>query len=487
MIKHAAKKAQLVGRSSISKLHAEKEIGSFGTLMQFIERAATYTRTPSSFIEGLKTCSHVLELTLPIKRDDGSLDFFVAYRAHHSNHTSPMSGGIRYAPNMQLEDVEALAGLATMKLACVDIPFGGANGGISVDPKDLSDKELERLTRRYAHELYKASFMGPGLDVLGPDMGTNSKIMAWMMDEYSQLAPGDTEAQGVVTGKPEASGGIHGREEAAGYGFYLALKQFLSNQNLAESTELSNKLNDKTYIIQGFGNSGYNISNFLYEKENAKIIGIVEIDGATYNKDGLDINALKKHYDKHSTVKGFSGGETHANGDAILFKPCDVLIPAASIATINNTNAHFLNCKIVAEGCNMPVSLKAEKYLINNGVTILPDLVMNSGAAISSYFEYVKNIGHISPGKLTKRWELRANESIMKYIAQLLGSELPTSELQVASDLEIMRSALEDSIITAVKSVELTAKRFAIGYRDAAYVNSLNRIYESVRFGHNSA
>ena len=487
MIRRIGKKAQLVGRSSISKLHAEKEITSTGILTHFMERAATYTRTPSSFVEGLKNCAHVLELTIPIKRDDGTLDFFIGYRAHHSNHTLPMSGGIRYTPNMVLEDVETLAGLATFKLACLDIPFGGAHGGISVNPKDLSDKELERLTRRYAHELYKASFMGPGLDILGPDMGTNPTIMAWMMDEYMQLAPNDTEAQGVVTGKPEASGGIHGRYEATGLGFYFALKQFFLNQNLAESLEVSNKLSDKTYIIVGFGNSGYHIAHFLHEKENAKIIGIVEIDGATYNKDGLDITALKQHYNKHTTVKGFDGGETYANGDHVLYKPCDVLIPAAALKTINNANAHFLNCKVVAEGSNMPLSLKAEEYLVNSGVVILPDIVMNSGGLVSSYFEYVKNIGHISPGKLTKRWELRANESIMKYIAQLLGSELPTSELHIASDLEIMRSALEDSMITSVKAVELTSKRFAIGYRDAAYVNALNRIYESVRFGHNTA
>ena len=482
-----AKKAQIVGRSSISKLTAEKELGSFSTLTQMIERAATYTRTPMSFIEGLKNCAHMIELTLPIKRDDGSLDFFVAYRAHHSIHTMPMAGGTRFVPDMQLDDVEALAGLQTIKLACADIPFGGAHGGISVNPSDLSDKELERLTRRYAHELFKANFMGPGLDVLGPDMGTNSQVMAWMMDEYIQLAPNDTEAQGATTGKPVQSGGIHGREEASGLGLYFGLKQFISNRNLAESVEVSRELSDKTYIIQGFGNTGSYIAKFLSEKENAKIIGVVEKDGATYNPDGLDIAALKRHYNKHSTVKGFDGGETAANGDDVLFKSCDVLILAANMKAIHAHNAHSLNCKIVAEGANMPVTLKAEEYLQNHGIVILPDVIMNTGGIVSSYFEYVKNIGHISPGKLTKRWELRSNEAMLKYIAKLLGTDMPTGQLYIASDLEIMRSALEDSIISSIKAVEITAKRFAIGYRDAAYVNALNRIYESVRFGQNVA
>lgn len=487
MLKQVIKKAPLVNRSSISKMNAEKEISSFTTLVHLMERAATYTRTPLSFVERLKNCAHVVELTLPIKRDDGSLDFFVAYRAHHSNHMMPMTGGIRYTPNMQLEDVEALAGLQTLKLACVDIPFGGSHGGISVDPRGLSDKELERLTRRYAHELFKASFIGPGLDVMAPDNGTDSKIMAWMMDEYIQLAPNDTEAQGVATGKPETSGGIHGREEASGLGFYYALRQFFSNPNLAESIEVSRKLSDKTYIIQGFGNTGYHIAKFLTEKENARIIGVVEIDGATYNPEGIDIPALKRHFDKHSTVKGFEGGETSPFGDTVLFKPCDVLITAAHMRTINIQNAHLLNCKVVAEGSNMPVTLKAEEYLVNHGVVILPDIIMNTGGIISSYFEYVKNIGHISPGKLTKRWELRSNEAILKYIAKLLGTDLPISELTIASDLDIMRTALEDTMINSVKALEVTAKRFAIGYRDAAYVNALNRIYESVRFGQNAA
>ncbi|OMJ93035.1 hypothetical protein SteCoe_4118 [Stentor coeruleus] len=487
MLKQAAKKAFQVGRSQIYKQHAEKEAGSFSHLCTLIDRAATYTRTPASFIESMKNCTHVLELTIPIKRDDGTLDFFNGYRAHHSNHTLPMKGGTRYVPNMTVEDVEALSGLTTMKLACVDIPFGGASGGISVDPTQLSEKELERLTRRYAHELFKASFMGPGLDVLGPDVGTNSKIMAWMMDEYIQLAPNDTEAQGVVTGKPEASGGIHGRDEADGFGFCIALKQFFLNQNLAESIEVSSNLHDKTYIIHGFGTTGYHIAKFLHEKEKAKIIGVVEGNGATFNKDGLDIVGLKAHYDKHKTVQGFSGGDTYTNGEEVLYKPCDVLIPAGDLRSINSSNSHFLNCKVVAEAANMPTTFKAEELLTSRGVVILPDVVMNSGGIVSSYFEYVKNIGHISPGKLTKRWELRANESIMKYIAQLLGTEMPTGELAIASDLDIVRAALEDSMISAVKNTENTAKRFAIGYRDAAYVNALNRIYESVRFGQNAA
>ena len=487
MLKQAAKKASLISRSSISKKTAEPEMGSFEQLHHFIDQAATFTRTPTDFIEGLKNCSHVLELTLPIRRDDGSLDFFTAYRAHHSTYTLPMKGGIRFVPDMKLDDVEALSGLNTFKLACVDAPFGGASGGISVDPKTLSEAELERLTRRYAHELFKASFMGPGLDCLGPDVGTNSKVMAWMMDEYIQLAPGDTEAQGVCTGKPVASGGIPGRDEAGGLGFYFALKQFLTNENFAESIDVSPTLNDKSYIVQGFGNNGYHAAKCLSERENVKVVGVVEIDGATYNKDGLDIDALKKHYDRHATVKGFNGGETFSNGDYVLYKPCDVLITAADVRSINMTNASFLNCKVIGECANMPVTHKAEEYLKSRGVVILPDLVMHSGGIISSYFEYVKNIGHISPGKLTKRWELKSNEAIMKYISSLLGTEMPLGELSIASDLDIMRSALEDSVVAAVKATELTSKRFAIGYREAAYVNSLNKIYESVRFGQNAA
>ncbi|CAG9324047.1 unnamed protein product [Blepharisma stoltei] len=482
MLKNVAAKGLIGKRSSLGRSEALRDIGMKEHVHRLFDRSSAYTRIPGSFVEGLKKCSHILEMQIPIKRDDGSIDIFEGFRAHHSIHALPLKGGIRFTPGLKLEDVEAVAALMTLKMAVVDIPYGGAHGGVSVDPSKLSKSELEQLTRNYARELTKSGFMGPSIDVAGPDIGTDSTTMAWVMDEYSKLAPNDTELLAVVTGKPEASGGIAGRVEATGRGFYYALHQFLSDLELTESLGLTNNLDNKSYIIQGFGNVGYYIAKFVTENAKGKIVGILEKDGGTYNPEGLDVKALKKHFDKHHTLKGFDGGDTYSYAEDILSKECDILVPAAIEKTINSENMHLLKCKIVAEAANMPITLKAEEYLLNHGVAILPDILMNAGGVITSYFEYVKNIGHISPGKLTKRWEMRSNEAILKFIAGLLETDLTHGELHVASDLDIVNNALEDLMTNSVKLTQKTANRFAINYRDAAYVNAINRIYENLRY-----
>eukprot|EP00361_Fabrea_salina_P001447 CAMPEP_0202430380 /NCGR_PEP_ID=MMETSP1345-20130828/3828_1 /ASSEMBLY_ACC=CAM_ASM_000843 /TAXON_ID=342563 /ORGANISM="Fabrea Fabrea salina" /LENGTH=377 /DNA_ID=CAMNT_0049041851 /DNA_START=333 /DNA_END=1466 /DNA_ORIENTATION=+ len=370
----------------------------------------------------------------------------------------------------------------TLKMACIDIPYGGAHGGVSVDPKELSSSELERLTRRYAQEIQRAGFMGPALDVPGPDMGTNTDTMAWLMDEYVQFSPNDTEAQASVTGKPEDSGGIPGRVEATGLGLYYALRTFMSDSDVTDPIEMSNQLGDKTYIIQGFGNVGYHSAKFIDEFEKGRIVGVIEWDGGTYNKEGLDIKALKRHFDRHQTVKGFDGGETYSRIDSILEKPCDIFLACAKECAINLSNVHLLKAKVICEGANMPVTSKAEDFLKKHGTIIFPDILMSSGGVISSFFEYVKNIGHISPGKLTKRWEQRSNQKVLETIGGIIGEELELESMDVVSDLELLRTALQDFMHDAVVSTINTSKRFAISYREAAYVNALNRVYENLRF-----
>ncbi|CAG9334334.1 unnamed protein product [Blepharisma stoltei] len=478
---------RLVGRTSlISKFsfstNESTDISVRDSIHRLIDRASMYTRIPGSFIDGLKKCSHVLELSIPLKKDNGQLAVFEAYRAHHSIHALPLKGGIRFAPNMRLADIEGVAALMTLKMACADIPYGGAHGGISVDPSSLSVLEQERLARAYAKELIKSGFMGPSIDVPGPDIGTDGRTMAWIMDEFLKIAPDVTEGLAAVTGKPEAAGGIAGRKEAAGLGFYFALKNFLEDEELVEPLELTKELKGKKIIIQGFGNVGYHVSKFLSENGKAKIIGVLDQNGGVYKATGLDITALKTYYDENKTLKGFTEGKHFDNPEDVLSKTCDIFIPAASENTITVNNSHLLKCKIVAEAANLPLSIKAEENLIKNGVAILPDIIMNSGGVISSYFEYVKNIGHISPEKLTKRWELKSNEKILQFLARILGTEVQNSDLQVASDLEIVNNALEDIIQNSVKTAKKTSKLYSISYKDAAYVNALNRIYENLRY-----
>lgn len=302
------------------------------------------------------------------------------------------------------------------------------------------------------------------------------------MDEYIQIAPDVTESLAAVTGKPEEAGGIAGRREAAGLGFYYALKAFLSETGLTETLGINTELTERKIIVQGFGNVGYHICKFLTEKGKSKIIGVIDKKSGVYNENGLDIEELKKYQIINYRVGGFPGGKSIENTDEILSMECDIFIPAATERTINSNNVHLLKCKIVAEGANLPVTLEAEDYLKKNGVVILPDIIMNSGAVISSFFEYVKNIGHISPGKLTKRWELRSNEAILRFIANLMDTDFSTDELTVASDLDIVNNALEDLMQVSVKRTQETSKTYMISYKDAAYVNALNRIYENMRY-----
>ncbi|CAG9327162.1 unnamed protein product [Blepharisma stoltei] len=407
-------------RSKFLKTKYDVDIGSLGTVHGLIDRSSLFTRIPKEFLNALKRSSHTIELTLPIKLDNGSIECFQAFRAHHSAHTYPLKGGVRYAPDMKIQDVEALSVLMTMKMACADIPYGGAHGGISVDPQYLSEAELERLTRKYARELKEFGFLGTSIDVLGPDIGTDSRVMGWIMDEYVQLAPNDLNSTAVVTGKPESIGGIAGRDDATGFGFYCAINEFLKYPETIERHDMTPCLDDKTVIIQGFGKVGRNIAKFLQEMGNAKIIGIIEKDGGTYNENGLNIAGLLKHFKRHRTVKGFNGGDTYLDGEDLIREKCDIYIPAAVENSINSENMREINCKIIAEAANLPIMLNAEKYLSNQGIVILPDIVMNTGGVITSYFEYVKNIGHISPDKLIRRWEFNSNEKIFLWVLIVL-------------------------------------------------------------------
>lgn len=471
-------------KSLLSKKNMPAEPQLSSMVWQLIDRSAAYTRIPMSFVEGLKNCSHVLEMKIPLRRDDGSLDYFKAWRAHHSVHTLPLKGGIRYYPIMDIHEVEALAALMTLKNACVDIPYGGAHGGIQVNPADLSLSELERLTKRYAHEIDTAGFLSPAIDVPGPDIGTDERVMAWILDSYYQHHPNDTEALAVVTGKPESLNGIQGRKEATGLGLYFALREFCNNDENMSPLRLTPTLEEKTVIIEGFGNVGYYAAKFLAERGGCKIIGIAEYDGSTYNANGLDIDKLKEHFDKHNTLKGFSGGDTFSKSEDLLCQDCDIFLPCAIERSINMSNARLLSCKIIAEGANAPLTPGAQEELEKKGVVILPDLIMNAGGVTASYFEYVKNIGSISPGQLTRRWEHKSSQTILKALSKATDTELP-EDIDIeftASSRDLIYLALEDAMSQSLASTFKTSRRFGINYRDAACVNGLNRIYDNLRF-----
>jgi len=314
---------------------------------------------------------------IPVQMDDGRVEVFTGYRVQHSISRGPSKGGVRYAPDVSLDEVRALASWMTWKCAVVNIPFGGAKGGIICDPHNMSQGELERLTRRYTAELME--FIGPEKDVPAPDAGTNEQTMAWMMDTYSMHQRQTVTS--VVTGKPVELGGSRGRLEATGRGISVVCDKALEY--------LGTKVEGCRVIIQGFGNVGSNAAKLMFEK-GYKIIGIAEYDGGLFNADGLDINALLRHRTQGKTITGFAGA-TAVDPAELITRECEILVPAATENVITSKNAADLKCRILCEGANGPTTIPADAMLAEKKVFVLPDILSNAGGVTASYFEWVQD------------------------------------------------------------------------------------------------
>jgi len=328
----------------------------------------------------LKRVERALIVSIPIKMDDGSLEIFEGYRVHHSTVRGPGKGGLRFAPNVNLDEVKALATWMTWKCSLLNLPLGGAKGGICVDPQKLSKKELERLTRRYTAEII--NIIGPDMDIPAPDLNTNPQIMAWIMDTYS-MNKGRT-IPGVVTGKPIEIGGSVGRETATGMGLYFIIEALCNKMNIDLETQ--------NIVVQGFGNVGGNIAKILYEK-GCKIISVSDISGGLYAKEGLNIKQLLDWRDTNKYLKDFQNENyDFINNEEILTVKCDILIPAAIENQITQLNAHNINCKIILEGANGPTTPEADNILEKKGIIVVPDILANAGGVCVSYFEYIQDI-----------------------------------------------------------------------------------------------
>ena len=314
---------------------------------------------------------------IPVQMDNGEVEVFTGYRVQHSVARGPAKGGIRYSPDVSLDEVRALASWMTWKCAVVNIPFGGAKGGVICDPKHMSQGELERMTRRYTAELIE--FIGPEKDVPAPDMGTDEQTMAWIMDTYSMHLRQTVTS--VVTGKPINMGGSRGRREATGRGVSVVCDEALKHLNMRPE--------DTTVIVQGFGNVGSNAAKCLWSK-GYKVIGITEFDGAIYNANGLDISELLEHKARTGSIHGFSESEA-ADKDEMLTLPCGILIPAATENVLTSLNAGRVRARIVCEGANGPTTTVADEILAGNGVFVIPDILANAGGVTTSYFEWVQD------------------------------------------------------------------------------------------------
>lgn len=457
------------------------KISFFDQVSQYLDKAAAYTEYPQGLIEQIRICNSVYVIQFPVKRDDGSIEVIKAWRAEHSHHRQPVKGGIRYSPHADIDEVMALAALMTYKCALVDVPFGGGKGAVKIDPRQYSDAELERITRRYAYELVQKKFIGPGIDVPAPDYGTGQREMAWIVDTYSSMSNSDLDSLGCVTGKPVPQGGIRGRVEATGRGVAYGIREAVNVASDMKRLGLSVGMGNKTAVIQGLGNVGYHSAKFIIE-EGGTIISIAEYDGAIYNSDGLDIDDVLQHRKAHGSFKGYEKAEHLERREDALELACDILVPAALENQINMENVHRIKAKIIAEAANGPVTADAVEVLVKKGVLILPDIYLNAGGVTVSYFEWLKNLSHVRFGRLQKRFVERSNTKILKKLQEVTGHAISEEEAHYIADgpseANLVYSGLEDTMVEAYRELLEVREEHKnkIDLRTAAFISSLHKV-----------
>ena len=362
---------------AMKTISLEQEINPWEAQAARFDYAAQKLNLDEGIMKVLRYPTREIILHIPVMMDNGHLEVFTGFRVQHSIARGPAKGGLRYSPDVTLDEVRALASWMTWKCAVVNIPFGGAKGGVICDPHKMSQGELERMTRRYTAELVE--FIGPEKDVPAPDMNTNEQTMAWMMDTYSMHMRQTVTA--VVTGKPINIGGSRGRREATGRGIMIVCDEAVKKLGLSpESTRV---------IVQGFGNVGSNAARLMAEA-GYKVIGIVEVDGGLRNKNGIDMDALWEFRQRNGTVQGFPGAEAEDPAE-LLVTDCEILIPAATENQITSRNADRVKCRILAEGANGPTTASADDILADKRVFVIPDILCNAGGVTTSYFEWVQD------------------------------------------------------------------------------------------------
>ena len=409
---------------------SEVKVNNFKACCDQFERAADKLGLEENFSNSLMMPDRELAVEVPLNRDDGSLAVFKGYRIQHNNARGPFKGGIRYHQEVDLDEVRALAALMTYKTAVVDIPYGGGKGGITIDPRDYSERELEQLSRRFFRRI--SPIIGVNKDIPAPDVNTTAQIMAWFMDEYSQ---NHGYSPGIVTGKPIDLGGSLGREAATGRGVYFTIRE--------AAAEFEVDLSEATAVIQGFGNVGSFAAKFLHEA-GCKVIAVSDVTGGLHEPNGLDISSLTDYVKENRVIEGSGQGKKLSN-EELLNIQCDFLVPAALGGVIHKMNADNLNCRFVIEAANGPTTPPGDEILFDKSIPVIPDILTNAGGVTVSYFEWVQNLQQF-------RWEE-----------------------------DDVNAKLEKKMVSAYSEVSALRKEKKVSFRTAAFMVAIDRVARSVK------
>ncbi|PUZ24790.1 glutamate dehydrogenase [Chitinophaga parva] len=452
----------------------------FESVERSFDKAAKFTKWEKGILEQIKACNAVYRMKFPV-RVGNNIEVIEAYRVQHSHHKLPCKGGIRFSDEVNQDEVMALAALMTYKCAIVNVPFGGAKGGLKINPRNYTPFQLEAITRRYTAELVKKNFIGPGVDVPAPDYGTGEREMSWILDTYTSLRPGEVDAYGCVTGKPLHLGGVRGRREATGLGVFYGLRELCNIKEEMDRLGLPTGIEGKRVIVQGMGNVGYHAAKYFHEA-GAKVICLIEWDGAIFNDQGLNPDEVLKHRNSTGSIKNFPGAVDLEKNTMGLELDCDILIPAALENVIDGKNAGNVKARIIGEAANGPLTPEADEILNAKGAIIVPDMFLNAGGVTVSYFEWLKNLSHVRYGRLGKRFDENMNIHILSVIEDMTGKQVSDKERKFiahgADEVDLVYSGLEETMITALHEVrqKMLDNPEIKDMRTAAYVCAIDKV-----------
>ena len=454
---------------------------------KYVNKALKFSELSDDLANKIITCNSTYTVRFGV-RLRGQIYTFEGWRSVHSEHMEPTKGGIRFDMDTHVEEVEALAALMSYKCAIINVPYGGSKGGLKIDPSQWESRELEKITRRFAQELIKRDLISPSMNVPAPDIGTSSKEMAWIADEYRKIHPADINGSACVTGKPPNKNGLVGREEATGRGVQYIVREFFRNPDLLKLVKLDNDLSTKSFILQGLGNVGYHLSKFLTEDDGVKLIGISEFNGGIYNEDGINVEHAKKYFTKHNSFENYPKATFIKDSSLLLKRKCDILIPAARENVITEKNAEDISANLIVEAANGPISYKGNQILNRKKIFVIPDILANGGGVAVSYFEWVKNLRHIRFGRLEKRRNQIQLNNLIEAIESMTGKTMPakykTNFHDGIEEIDLIRSGLDDMMIDGFQSVkkEFIETDKITDFRTAAFKAAIEKIALSYDF-----